>query len=232
MKCLEVCHSLTSVPAHRTAEIEIHIKGCSACAEYTHQIDQFEKSLANALHVDVPEGLAYRILLAKNINVHRDRKQARLRLYGIAASVLLTISLVSGLIFLNHPYSLDQVALQHVQDELHHLDDKNNVSLAMLNNVLSPFNIRLNNAIGTINYAGTCKIRNNRGVHIVLQGKTAPVTLLIMPGEYVTQRQHIKSKQFQGVIVPIENGSIALIGRANSEIDVVEKNLQLSLQLI
>ena len=232
MNCLDVRRHLDSDPANKTDALASHLSSCAACSEYAQHIEKSEKKLLSALTTDVPDGLAYRILLAKDIHVQQKNKQSRLRLYSIAASLLLTVGLVSTLLFVNHPYSLQQVALQHIQDELRHLSDRKNVQLSTLNNVLSPFSVKFNNMIGTINYAGACNIRNNRGVHIVLQGKTEPVTLLIMPGEYVKQRQHINGKQFKGVIVPVKNGSIALIGRSASEIDTLEKTLQRSLQFI
>ena len=232
MRCLEVRHSLNTEPTNKTSEIVEHLKRCSECNQYARQVDQFESKLTDSFKVDVPDGLAYRILLTQNITTHRANKVARRRFYGIAASVLITSSLVSGLIYYNQPYSLEQVALSHVEAEQYHLNDKNNVQLAALNIILNPLNIKLNESIGTINYAGTCKIRNNRGGHVVLQGKKAPVTLLLMPGEYVAQKETLTDEKFKGVILPIENGSIALIGEDEKDLEPLLIKIKQSLRVI
>jgi hypothetical protein len=232
MRCLEVRHSLNTEPANKAAEIVNHLKRCPECSQYVAQVDQFESKLANTLKVDVPEGLAYRILLTQNITSQRANKMARRRFYGIAASVMFTLTLVAGLIYFNQPYSLDQVALLHVKNEQYHLNDRDNVQLAALNRILSPLNLKLSNSIGTINYAGACKIRNNRGGHIVLQGKNAPITLLLMPGEYVAQKETVKGDKFKGIILPIENGSIALIGEDEKELEPLLNKITQSLRVI
>jgi len=232
MRCLEVHHSLNTEPSKKTEEVLNHLKICPECKRYARQLDQFEHNLSNQLRIVAPEGLAYRILLNQNLKTHQHNQQTRRRWYGIAASIALTLTLVSGVLYFNQPDSLDQIALLHVKNEQHHLTDKNNIQLTALNHILNPLRIKLDQSIGTINYAGTCQIGSHRGGHIVIQGETAPITLLLMPGEHIPHKEKVKGENYKGIIFPVETGSIALIGEGDTDLEPLLNKIKMSLRAI
>ncbi|MFV2061047.1 MAG: DUF3379 family protein, partial [Gammaproteobacteria bacterium] len=212
INCIDVCRQLRSDSNSNNPAIINHLDGCDACRAYAENQNKLTHSLQQAIDIDVPEGLASRILLQQSINEKKHSGSRRNRLYATAASVLLSVGLVSGYLVLNKPVSLETVALNHVKDELRHLNDRNDVQLVKVNELLKPYNMKLNKSLGDINYAGSCTIKNSKGVHIIVQTETGPVTILLMPGEYVKNRKRVDDTVFSGAVVPIENGSFAIIG--------------------
>jgi hypothetical protein len=226
INCIDVCRQLRSGSYLDDINITSHLKTCEACSAYAAQQDKLTHSMEQAMNVDAPEGLASRILLQQSISENNHIGITRNRIYAIAASILLSVSLVSGYLFLNKPVSLEQVALNHVKGELRHLKDRNNVPLLKVNDLLKPFNMKLNKSLGEINYAGSCVIKDSKGVHIVVQTETGPVTILLMPGEFVKNRKLVDDALYSGAVVPIENGSFAIIGGKRESLSELEQRIK------
>ena len=228
--CAEIQRRLHNNPQQLDSSIQDHLATCPNCKKVASELSSLEQHLQSAVKVDVPTGLADRILLNKSVHEMQRQRQSRTRWYATAASVVLTMGLVFSMVMMNSPYSIEAVALKHVNDELNHLYDKKNLELAQLNDVLKPFNLSIQQSVQPINYAGTCKIRNSRGAHVILEGETAPVTVLFMPGEYVPDRKTISDDRFHGLILPIQNGSMAIISDHKENLQLYEQ--QITRQLI
>ena len=226
MNCLEFRRLLTVDPAGQGPDMLRHRRECSACAAFAERMSQFEHTLGEAVKITVPDDLASGILLRQSMGVDRAERTRRARWLALAASLLLTVGLVSGLWVVNYPYSLDAVVLAHVNGELHHLEDRNNVRLAQLNDMLRPFNTQLRRDIGPIHYAGSCRMRKYAGAHMVLEGDKGPVTVLLMPGEYVGDRTPVQDRRFSGIIVPVDNGSMAIVGERGEALGGIERRMR------
>jgi len=224
MNCIDVHRKLTAEPNNRDTAICEHLNSCSACTKFATSIEQFDSTLHDVTNINIPDGLAERILLKQNFK--QQRQAIQFKRYALAASVFLVVgvSLVLNNT-LNNSLSLEVVTIDHVTDERHHLSENKNVQLAKLNTILKPFNIQFKNKIGHVNYAGSCPIRNARGAHIVLRSDDETATLLVMPGEYVTARTSFTKGEFKTLIIPTKNGSIAIITDKNAKV-AIEKNIE------
>ena len=92
--------------------------------------------------------------------------------------------------------------------------------------LLSQFGAELDRAVGRVSYASVCRIGRQTGVHVVVPGQQGPVTILIMPGEYVMRRSQVRSSRFSGVIVPTKKGSMAIVGQKLEPVDEVAERMQ------
>ena len=200
---------------------------------------QFDQSLHAAANIDIPDGLADRILLKHGFEQQRQQKSMRLKLYAMAASLFLVVGISMNMSsftnMLDDSLSLGDIAINHVTDELDHLSENKNIQLANLNTLLKPFNIKFKQAIGKVNYAGSCAIRNSRGAHIVVQDNNTTATLLVMPGEYIKNRQTHNKGDYTTTLIPTQNGSIAIVTEKGTQPDVIKKlesNLNKTLQYI
>ena len=216
-----------------------HVEQCPACANFLNSIQDFDESLNAAVNVDIPDGLAERILLKQSFTQQRQQRSNRFNLYAVAASLLIVLGISFNMSritsLLDNSLALEEIAINHVIDERDHLTENRNVQLAKLNTVLQPFNIKLNKSIGQVNYAGACPIRNSRGVHLVLQKNNSVATLLVMPGEYVTERKTHTKGDFSTTLIPAENGSIAIITNKGSNptlANELEKTFKNAIQYI
>jgi hypothetical protein len=77
-----------------------------------------------------------------------------------------------------------------------------------------------------VDYLNICKIRKAAGAHLVVKDGEDAVTVLIMPGEYVHERVPIQSERFQGVIVPIPNGSMAVVTKKGEPLTEIESRVR------
>lgn len=226
MNCIDVRRKLTVEPAIHDLAMTQHITQCRSCAAYLQQQNSLTDSVLQVMSVDVPQDLVSSILLQQSINENKHKGFYRESLHAIAASLILAVGVVTGLVLFNSPNSLDQLALLHVKDEISHLADHNNVSLTTVNGILQPFNMQLASSLGQVNYVGSCNMRVSKGVHLIIQGKNAPVTILFMPGEYVSKRQVITDAIFKGRVIPTQGGSLAIIGAQAELLDDIEQQLQ------
>ena len=78
---------------------------------------------------------------------------------------------------------------------------------------------------GLITYAQSCKINGVEVPHLVIQGERGPVTILLMPGQAVDEPQSITGESVNGVIIPVGDGSIAIIGDREEPLEPIQKNV-------
>lgn len=239
MNCIDLHRKLTAEPNCKDEAILSHLEECPACANFSHSIQQFDQSLNKASKIEIPDGLADRILLKQSFKQQHQLRTNRYKLFATAASLLLVLGVSFNITNLKNALDpalpLEEVAINHVINEIDHLSENKNIQLARLNTVLQPFNLKMKNSIGQINYAGTCPIRNSHGVHIILKQNNALATLLIMPGEYVTTRKVLTRGGFTTTIFPTQTGSIAIVAKKGSEpaiLENLEQDLNNAIQYI
>ena len=70
---------------------------------------------------------------------------------------------------------------------------------------------------GLITYAESCEINGKLVPHLVIQGERGPVTIILMPDEKVESVTRLEGGGFRGILVPVGEGSIAIIGEDNPD---------------
>jgi hypothetical protein len=231
MNCLEFRRRITVDPGHPGAEAERHRRTCRSCAEFARQQRGFDQQLRGVIkRIDMPDTLGARILLRQGTAVTRQRRVLRSRRFAVAAAVVLSVALALGVAITPKSPGLARTVVAHINDEPHHLAERNAIGLAQLNEVLAPYGTALSSEIGTVHYAGACGIRKYNGVHIVLQGDHGPVTVLFMPREHRHMRTPIMDRRFEGVIVPTRIGSMAIVGERGEELDRIEQRIERALR--
>jgi hypothetical protein len=89
-----------------------------------------------------------------------------------------------------------------------------------------PANVaRLDHDAGLITYARSCKINGKTVPHLVIQGERGPITILLMPDEAVSIATSLDGENTHGVILPVGDGSIAIIGARDEKLERVEKSV-------
>ena len=61
--------------------------------------------------------------------------------------------------------------------------------------------------------------------HLVIQGEHGPITILLMPEEYVAEASSIDGESIKGIILPIGKGSIAIIGDREERLDQIQEKV-------
>ena len=235
MNCLEFRRRLLIDPHDHTAAFLRHKQECVPCALETERIETLDEQIDRAVKVDIPEGLASRIILKQSFEKH-PKTRASLSL-ALAASVLFAVSVIGWLGY-RWPISdsvdgytaLQTAVMEHIDDELAYLQVDYDVSPQAVRMFLKNIGADLRKDLSQrVRYAGNCSIRRNTGAHLVFTGTKGPITVLIMPKERLIEPIAVKSPYFDGVILPLARGSMAIIGEEGEPLqqtaDVLRRDL-------
>lgn len=216
MNCLQFRHQLMADPSDRSEAFLDHAERCPRCQAEYRRSQKMEHDLQQALGITPPQGLRDRIILQSRF---RTVQQARRR-YGQAGAIAAGLLLAAGIGFklsgLGSP-ALEQQIIDHIAHEAvliegpasHWVEDDR------LNALLQGLGGSLEGRLGRVRHAGRCHMGKGDGLHLVLQGEQGPVTLLLMPGQPVSASLPLHAGNLQGLILPHQGGSIAVVGNSN-----------------
>ncbi|MCZ6565517.1 MAG: DUF3379 family protein [Gammaproteobacteria bacterium] len=237
--CLEVRRELMTQPKSRESAIMQHLSSCNVCADYLTAIKLFDNKLAAALHVEVPEGLESRILLAQRMSLQdidqgRTRRTSNRSNYSwmsLAAGIVLAIGLSIGLYKLGESHGVERDVLAHVYEDLYALDRDDNIRLTSLNNLLKPHGIQAKESIGYIRYASNCPIDDKIAPHFILDDKGKAITVMYIPWENVSNRIPIDDKRFKGILVGSAQGSFVILSEDQEVLANMEHRVMSSVEI-
>ncbi len=201
--------------------------------EYKQAIDEdprFEATIKAALEIEVPELVMPElpeIDTDKVVSLDSRRRFGAPTWFAMAASFAL-VAIVVVQLFGTHPHydSLAEEIVAHLDHEPYALrvTDKP-VSDARLDRIV-PANIaNLDHSGGLITYAQSCEINGKMVPHLVIQGESGPVTVLLMPDERIESAEALEGEGINGVLIPVGNGSIAIIGEKDENLDDIRRNV-------
>jgi hypothetical protein len=212
MNCREAHRLLLSDPQTRNPVLQRHLEQCPGCAAEAERIRRFEQSLREALGAPPSPELEQRVPWPR-YRRHRPHYPA------LVAGLLLAMGLAFWLGMNRHlmtdmPEALPDLVIYHIERELHHLDEDHDLAARKVRLLLADFGVRLDGDPGHVRFAARCRMREHAGLHLILQGKSGPVTILIMPGEHPDSihPQPLGNGHFHGWVAPAAYGSIAVVG--------------------
>ena len=154
-------------------------------------------------------------------------KIARAMLIAVAATVVLATSIslrMSG--FLVSYDTLAEEVLAHLDHEPGALRVTTTpVSDKRLARVVPASTAHFDRESSLITYAQTCVINGKRIPHLVIQGERGPVTILLLPDERIDAATPLEGQSVQGVILPVGDGSIAIIGDREEALGPIQENV-------
>ncbi len=191
---------------------------------------KLDNLIARALAIDVPEFTMPELPEADTENVTAIRPRGRLSpptWFAMAATV--AIAAILGARMLGGGVEYDSLAdevIAHLDHEPYALRVTSDaVSDERLNRVVPSDMAKLDHSAGLITYAQSCIINGRTVPHLVIQGERGPVTILLMPEEKVSGAIDISGENVNGVILPVGDGSIAIVGEREERIDNIRNKL-------
>lgn len=229
MNCLAARRMIATDITNKSNELEDHLNSCATCMAYYEKQLKFNEKLKNAIKVDVPDGLASRIIAEHNFHVKKEKRKQRFNWGAIAASMVLAF-VVTTVVFFQPKPAIANIILEHVHEEMWVLEDNQRVTLESLNQLLAPHGVKADETIGHATHAGNCIIHGKFGVHIVFTGENAPVTLIIFP-EPLNRAGEVKigDDTFKGVLMGAKEGTLALLSQDEQSLVKFEDRLRTSL---
>mgnify|MGYP001057927029 FL=1 len=206
-----------------------HLSECAACQAYRREMLELDRVIGRALAIDVPELVVPELpdIDADKVVALPRRRWRSTTLLAVAATVVLAAFIGIRMLGPGPQYgSLSEELLAHLDHEPYALRVTDvPVSDARLAAVVPGDMARMDHGAGLITYAQTCVINGHEVPHLVIQGERGPVTLMLMPDEKVAAPETFTGDNIKGVILPVGNGSIALLGAPDEPFERIEKRV-------
>lgn len=228
MNCEEYEEAIAANPAFEGGAS--HVAACSNCQAYQREMLALNVKIAKAMQLDVPD---LQIPELPDIDTGAiatlpvRKRWLKPMLFAVAATVILATSIslrVSG-VFQSYG-SLAEEVLAHMDHEpgaLRVTDEP--VSDGRLARAVPAKLAIFDRDASLITYAQSCKINGKDVPHLVIQGEHGPVTILLMPDETIAEATPIDGKNVKGVILPVGDGSIAIVGGREEPLESIQKNV-------
>lgn len=227
MNCEEYREAITADPSYDGGAA--HLSDCAACQAYRREVLALDKTIAGALAIEVPPLKMPALPEIETDTVIALRPRSRSVSTWLAVAATVTIAAVVGFRMLATDVvyeSLEEEILAHLDHEPAALvvSDKP-VSDRRLNRVVPASIATLGHGAGLITYAQTCVINGKDIPHLVIQGERGPVTVLLMPDEKIDAAADLNGEHTRGVLLPVGEGSIAIIGNREESIAPITSSI-------
>lgn len=206
MNCLEYRRAKLSDPRRLADEALAHARDCAQCRDFAREVDATEISIAEALAVRVPEGLAERALLRRR-PAHR-----RWTPWALAAGLVLAVGALAL-----HPFGTDpseqyaRLAIEHVVMEPESLATERANDPAMVAAAVRSFGGTLKQPIGRVRYVRLCPVENGTGLHIVFETPDGPATLIVVADKRIAAAATADAAGLDALVRPAPRGYYAIV---------------------
>ncbi len=228
MNCEDYKEALTADPEFD--DESGHPDTCVACQEYSAEMLALNDNIAAAMALSVPELVMPELPDIETDNVvtlSQRRTISKPAWLAVAATVLIAAVVGIRMTGTGVEYgTLEEQLLAHIDNEpASLLPTSTPVSDSQLARAVPEDIATMNHEVGLITYAVSCIINGNDVPHLVVQGEHGPITILLMPHEKVAEASSIDGVSVHGIILPVGDGSIAIIGSREEQLDKVKQNV-------
>ena len=207
-----------------------HLSQCTSCQAFRKEMQALDSKISSALAISVPELKLLDLpeLDTSKVTALPLRRFAQPAWLAVAATVTLAAFIGFGMFGsdLSNATLAEQILI-HIDHEpraFRVVDEA--VTDKRLARVVPASIGSLDHSVGLITYAKSCHINGREVPHLVIQGEFGPITILLMPGEKISGAQTIEGENVHGIILPVGDGSIAIIGQDGEHLERIEEQVK------
>lgn len=228
MKCEDYREAITADPSETFDGGSAHAAACASCSDYKAEIQRDDKRIALALAIDVPE---FRMPELPASDASESSNAVPLSTRGpgrfgapvwIGLAAAIAVVAVLGMRVLTPDPTYPPIAGQVLAHMDHEQESRRVTSVAVsdqrLGNVIDAKVSQMDEKLGLISYAQSCVINGHTVAHLVVQGETGPITLILLPDESIDAAIPLAGESVHGVILPVGSGSVAIIGQREAQL--------------
>lgn len=228
MNCEDYRQAIAAEPSYDGGEA--HLSACADCRAFRDEMRALDGRIGRALAISVPELRLPDLPDIDSANVVPLAGRPRFTMPAwLAVAAMLMLAAFVGLRMIgsnvSYPSLTDEIVahLDHEPYALRVTDEP--VDARRLARVVPANVAAMNHDAGLITYAQTCVIHGKKVPHLVIQGARGPVTILLLPDEAVESVVQIEGESINGIILPVGNGSVAIIGERDEELGKIQQNV-------
>ncbi len=207
-----------------------HLSQCASCQAFRAEILALDLKISSALAISVPELKLPELseIDTSKVTALPLRRFAQPAWLAVAATVTLAAFIGFGMLGSDvSNATLAEQILAHIDHEpgaFRVVDEA--VTDKRLARVVPASIGSMDHSVGLITYAQSCRINGREVPHLVIQGEFGPITILLMPGEKISGAQTIEGENVHGIILPVGDGSIAIIGEGGERLERIEEQVK------
>lgn len=229
MDDLEFRRTIYADPSCKDKEIQSAAEGDTAKQAFWDELKQLDNDMQQAAKIEVPEGLADRLILRQSISSHAQQKR-RTRIHlALAASFAFVFGVVFTMLQQPHsPMDLGKHALAHVyHDGFYAMAKNDDVSLQQVNAKLAELGASLSADVGKILFATFCHFDGIRSLHMVMQGEHGKITVFVVPNnnEFRSSDSFSDGKLY-GETYQYGHASLVIVAEQDQSFDDIKAKLQ------
>jgi len=195
------------------------LRACQSSPEFEREAakaQQFEDKLDRAMDIPEPASLIEDLMTISQQPPAMTGNRRWLK-FALAASLFVAVG-AAGLVWkMNRGWdSVEEYLVDHYRhDGVSLLVRADGDTAKDVQEILSELNIHASPAlaeiVGVIKY---CPTPDGKGVHMILNTETGPVTVIYMPDTAVNDREMLAFDDVEAVLITLQSGSAAIIGPA------------------
>lgn len=187
---------------------------------------EFEEQLKQTLDIPAPTHLAEKIILKQIKSQPKVLPRFGIHWVYIFSPIAFMLIAIVGLMVhyqvsgvgdagnrvQNQPtLDLKAAVVEHLYEDSHALDTFKAYSKVDINTVLATMGGKLSDPIGNVSYLSRCIVGKNLGLHMVIQGQSGLVTVLLLPSESIAGKTHFSDDNFMGIMLPSQKGVVVIV---------------------
>lgn len=226
MDCESYREAITADPAEHFEGGRAHAASCAGCREFRAEVRALDDRIARALAIETPELELPELPPPGAHNAQANvTAMARRRFFSAPGWIGIAAAIGLAAIVAWNSLGTDESYPPIAGQVLAHLDHEESsrrvttvaVSEAALDQVLAQRVSAFDAGPGIVSYVSACVINGNVTPHLVVQGRTGPITLILMPEERIDTAIPLEGEHVHGVILPVGSGSVAVIGQREEQ---------------
>lgn len=200
-----------------------------------NELNAFEQDLQRTLNaVEIPGGLKSRLNQhARPASPVRNR-----RFVAMAASLVVATGLALNLFLQPGPSAQDLALHDELVEHLHqeapsyqsNYENAREISWSQVEAILAASGTSLKSAdeLAAMHmiFARLCGLGGSRSAHLVTRGEHGPISIIFIRTAPVSRGIELRDDRFQGRIIPVKEGNMAVIGEKNESLGHYEKLLR------
>jgi hypothetical protein len=231
MNCLEFRRELNIDPHSDNADFLAHARACPRCAQAQAGALAFESALGRALAIPPPPNLAESILLAQATEQRRARQSWRRTAGWLALAATAVLAVGAGW-HVSRAKPLGDIAVAHMlgNEEVAMLARTEPIAAEDVRKAFAKRGLDLAQVPADISYVQCCPVGKYKSVHMIMPRANGPVTVMYLVDDNGGARTDFASAGWIGRSVPMDHGTLVMIGHDAGQFGDIEKQWQAALQ--